>query len=686
MILDNADDKDVFFDQRPTTTSQNPEAQRSTVPLVKYIPQTSPGGSILITSRNRDAAFRLTNSVKKLIDVPYMSKEDAVALLCKKLSDDKSSDSEKFELVELLECLPLAITQAASYISVNRIRMTIAEYSTYLRENEKILLDDMGDLQRDPTVPSSILLTWRISFDQINEKDRPAAELLSLMSLFDRQGIPESLLRKESEDDLDFGNRWAPLEKFSFVICEEGGRSFQMHRLVQMAIRSWLEQHGDIDRWKQKAVQTIAGSLPSFEHRFWKTWEILLPHSEVALDYVFPSSDSQILHVRILSRTAQYFVKRGKYTAAWERCQCALDTSLGLSGEDSIWVALCFTLRAALMQITHYEYGLGIGEAEISSRKAVGIFEQVEEKGTRESIAASELLATILLDTGDDEKIKEATEILESTVASSKQTFGLEDRRTLMSMKNLARALSKVHKHKEAEQLERKMVEIMLRVLGEKDFDTMSSMNNFTDTLVSQERYEEAQEFAQRGLDSSTANFGEEHPHTLLAMRTLSITLMHQGKGEEAEVLCRKALALHETAIGEDAYKTTEYTRLLAQILEKQHKYKEADEVCRHSLVFSLTSFGPDHFQTTSARTDLCLSLYSHGEYDQAEELFREDYNSRPAWWDGKIWDYFLWVFADTLAKLGKHDEAAKISLQIVRLEDADTVFRKWSAHQGSYR
>ena len=627
MILDNADDKDVFFDQRPTTTSQNPEAQRSTVPLVKYIPQTSPGGSILITSRNRDAAFRLTNSVKKLIDVPYMSKEDAVALLCKKLSDDKSSDSEKFELVELLECLPLAITQAASYISVNRMRMTIAEYSTYLRENGKILLDDMGDLQRDPTVPSSILLTWRISFDQINEKDRPAAELLSLMSLFDRQGIPESLLRKESEDDLDFGNRWAPLEKFSFVICEEGGRSFQMHRLVQMAIRSWLEQHGDIDRWKQKAVQTIAGSLPSSEPRFWKTWEILLPHSEVALDYVFPSSDSQILHVRILSRTAQYFMERGKYNAAWERCQCALDTSLGLSGEDSIWVALCFTLRAALMQIAHYEYGLGIGEAEISSRKAVGIFERVRGKGTAEPIAASKTLAAILLDTGDDEKVKEAIEMHHSIIASSEQSFGPEDRRTLESMSYLAEALSKVHKYKEAEQLERKTLEIMLRVLGEKDFATISSMNNLTATLTSQERYEDAQKFAQRALDLSIVVLGEDHPHTLWAMRLLSRNLIHQGKSEEAEVLYRKALALHKTVLGENAHTTMRLTEVLAEILEKQHKYEEAEELRRHLLNIRTKRFGVDHRLTIETKMELVYALENRGELGKAQEMLREGPN-----------------------------------------------------------
>ncbi len=270
MVLDNADDKDVFFDKRPTTASQSPGSQHSDLPFAMYLPQTSAVGSILITSRNRDAALHLTGSVEKLIDVPHMGKEDAVALLCKKLPYDNSSDDQRLELIELLDYLPLAITQAASYISVKRTRMTIAKYSDFLRKNGDVLLDDMGDLRRDPTIRSSVLLTWHISFDQINGENPPAAELLSLMSLFDRQGIRQYLLRENDEEDLYFERCLAPLEEFSLITVEDSGQSFQMHRLVQIAIREWLVRHGGIERWKQKAAKVIANSLPNGDYQFWK--------------------------------------------------------------------------------------------------------------------------------------------------------------------------------------------------------------------------------------------------------------------------------------------------------------------------------------------------------------------------------------------------------------------------------
>lgn len=631
MILDNADDKDVFFDQRPTTSPQRPEAQRATLPFSTYLPQTSRRGSMLLTSRNRDAAFRLTNTVEDIIDVPYMNRDDATALLCKKLPKDLSSDDEKLELVELLEYLPLAITQAAAYISVRRTRMTIARYSDFLRKNEQILLDDMGDLRRDPTVPSSVLLTWHISFDQINEENRPAAELLSLMSVFDRQGIPQSLLQGEGEDDLDFENRLAPLEEFSLISLEDSGRSFQMHRLIQLAIRSWLERHGDTDHWKEIAARVVAKSLPTWEYKFWKTWDTLLPHSEITSNYVSSNTESQLLHAAILHNTAWYFQVRGRYAAAKERCQRALDIRLDLLGEDDVEIARSLLLLANLQSLYKGGHRLEHKEAETMCRRALEIFGRVQRKDSQGSMPARNQLAIMLLGTRHDKKVEEAVEIFQSVLASGEQNLGLEHPSTLMFMHNLALAFSNQHKYEEAESLYCKNLEIKLRILGEDDPSTMISMNSLARTLCYQERYEEAHEFAQRALDLRKGVLGEDHPDTLHTMQLLSHILNCQDKSREAEELCRHALAVHKTALGDNAPKTMECTYVLTRSLVRQHKYEEA------------------------------------------EESLRKIHNGRPEWWDDENWDVFLELFAATLSKLGKHDEAAGISRQRVLSEDTSS-------------
>ena len=666
MVLDNADSKDVFVNQQPTAASQTPDSQPTTVPLVEYLPQTSHRGSILITSRNRDAAVRLTGSAANLIHVPHMSKEDAVALLCKKLPDDYSSDDEKIELIELLESLPLAITQAASYISVKRTRMTIARYSHFLKDRGDILLDDMGDLRRDSTVPSSVLLTWQISFDQINGENRPAADLLSLMSVFDRQGIPRYLLQDKDEHELEFERRLGPLEEFSLIGFEDGGESFQMHRLVQMAIRAWLERHAKIDKWKQNAAKLILKRQPSQDYQFWKTWESLLPHTEVVLSYLSPNPESQILHADILNSTAWYLRERGKYHIAIERCQRALKIQTDLLGEDDVRTAVSLRLLAQLKRRSGYDLILEIDEIEAMNRRALDIFERVGGNENIDSMNARNDLALTLLETSQDEKIKEAAEIFQSLFASQEESIGLEDPRTLLTMHNLAIALDRQQKSNKAETLYRKTLAIRLRVSGEENPYTLLSMYNLAVCLHNQDRYKEAQELAQRAMDLRVSVLGEEHPHTLESMCELSFIFNRRGKTREAEELCRHALAMLKSTLGEDSEQTIQCAALLVVILENQDKYSEAEELCRYVVDIRTTRFGLDHLETRSETAYLAYLLRCQAKYEQAEELYREVYSRGPESWSDSGWDRLLAGFADTLADQEKFEETEGLLRQLL--------------------
>lgn len=131
IVLDNADDADMFFNSRKET-SEGTAINQYASPLCMYLPQ-SLKGSILVTSRNKQAAFRLTNRIEHVIDVLPMEKEDAKTLLRRRLPDDESTEDDIIALVETLERLPLAITQAAAYISVRKTMMTIAKYLVHVR-------------------------------------------------------------------------------------------------------------------------------------------------------------------------------------------------------------------------------------------------------------------------------------------------------------------------------------------------------------------------------------------------------------------------------------------------------------------------------------------------------------------------------------------------------------------------
>ncbi|KAM0269068.1 hypothetical protein ACHAQH_009824 [Verticillium albo-atrum] len=67
MIVDNADDVSVFFMKEGSNDDTHS-------PLASYLPKTAKG-KILVTSRSRDAAEKLTGSTKAILQIPVMDEE-----------------------------------------------------------------------------------------------------------------------------------------------------------------------------------------------------------------------------------------------------------------------------------------------------------------------------------------------------------------------------------------------------------------------------------------------------------------------------------------------------------------------------------------------------------------------------------------------------------------------------------
>jgi hypothetical protein len=157
LILDNADDIDVF------SSTPDKDVEHRSRPLLSYIPQTVTG-SVLLTTRDRRAASWLGTGYASAIAVDLMTPADAEQLLYTKIPDRLSSPLERAELVHELDYLPLAITQAAAYISARAARMTVSKYLMLYRHDEvsqsRLLDEESGDLRRDPVVPNSVIRTW----------------------------------------------------------------------------------------------------------------------------------------------------------------------------------------------------------------------------------------------------------------------------------------------------------------------------------------------------------------------------------------------------------------------------------------------------------------------------------------------------------------------------------------------
>lgn len=189
MVLDNADDAAAL--SPPTSSSKDAPLHH----LSAYLPP-SRCGSVLVTSRTKHAASRLVEA-SDMIHIEPMHDAGAQALLHKKLGDEVNKDGIA-ELATALEYMPLALVQAAAYIQKRAPDYSVQRYLEEFRRSNrrKTSLPDQeeGHLRRDGEAENSII-TWQISFEHIQSTRRSAANLLSLMSFFDRQGIPKALLR-----------------------------------------------------------------------------------------------------------------------------------------------------------------------------------------------------------------------------------------------------------------------------------------------------------------------------------------------------------------------------------------------------------------------------------------------------------------------------------------------------------
>lgn len=135
MILDNVDNAELFFS---STESDVPSATvtQTQRPLNDYLSSIlNSHKSLLITTRSRLVGQDLAHG-ELCVEVPPLSGQEAKALLRLKVKGSTSSSdiSSTERLLDVLGCIPLAITQAAAFI--NRNRWTVQGYLAALEKDK----------------------------------------------------------------------------------------------------------------------------------------------------------------------------------------------------------------------------------------------------------------------------------------------------------------------------------------------------------------------------------------------------------------------------------------------------------------------------------------------------------------------------------------------------------------------
>jgi tetratricopeptide (TPR) repeat protein len=561
MIVDNADDATVFYPNVSQIRAVHSSGQ-PLEPLSDYLPH-SPNGSILITSRNHSLAERLTGSYSGVIQVMPMNKNDALVLLEKKLGFAAAEENAS-DMVDILEAMPLAITQAAAFIRKQGPRMSVSKYVDAIRRSDKeqarLLRKDLGDSRRDNSATNSIIATWQISFEHIRKSLPTAANLLSLMSLFDRQGIPERLLQDRygnDQEEADFDDDIQTLSSFSLIRASADGSEFEMHRLVQLATKKWLELHNKLEKWKGTLAMVMKDSYPYGDYENWPICQSLFPHVQAMSSNKPKETDALKAWASVLHNAAWYLCETGQYSKAFELGSAALQVRESILGSEHL-DSLCTLNDMGVILAYLGQYS----ESETAHRKTLDARVRVLGEHDPKTL---ESMANLSLTYVEQGRYMEAEVLGFGVLQKRTKIIGEDHPNTLSSMNSLALIYSEQGRYKEAEELVAKVLQKRTKILGEKHPDTITSMNDLAYAYGQQTRFQEAEKLYMKAFQASRKILGEEHPETLTCKHNLAFTCKDLGHHTEAIDMMRTCVEQLRRIIGPEHPDTRSSSRWLAK-------------------------------------------------------------------------------------------------------------------------
>ncbi|KAI1428853.1 P-loop containing nucleoside triphosphate hydrolase protein [Xylaria sp. FL1777] len=642
MILDSADCIDVFYDvdekAKQTATVDGKNRALST-----YLPQSS-NGSILVTTTSKELAFRLTGAHRNIIEVGPMDHDHALELLATKLGSHYDKE-DGAKLAEALEYMPLVISQAAAYIQegapLTSLKKYLHEFQTSDRNKSRLLNHDAGDLRRDGSASNSVIKALHISLDYIHTRRPSATDLLSLMSFFDCQGIQEYLVRptdqNESCDDEacsdsgsiasrqnlnhEFERDITTLRNYSLITTNPAGNAFEMHGLVQLSTRKWLDIYGETEKFKEQFISRMAQAFPSGEFETWGVCRQLVPHAEKAIDYRPINKEALIEWAQILLNAGWFSLEQGKYTIAETMTTIARDageTALGPEHPETL-----FSLH--ILAITYERQGQW-KEAELLNMQVMEIRKRVLGPEHPDTLWS---MHTLALTYGRQRQWKKAELLHMQVIEIRKRVLGPEHLNTLISMNSLASAYGSQERWKEAESLDMQVMEISKRVLGPEHPDTLSSMHSLALTYERQRQWKEAELLYMQVMEIRKRVLGPEHPNTLSSMDSLASAYGSQGQLKEAELLHMQVIEIRKRVLGPEHPDTLSSMDGLASAYRSQRQLKEAELLHMQVMEIRKRVLGPEHPHTLSSMNNLACTWNSQGRTHDALELMEQCYQKR---------------------------------------------------------
>jgi tetratricopeptide (TPR) repeat protein len=632
LVLDNADVEDVLF--KPTETGNSATPGLTMKKPIDYLLVPTHGQTILTTRYQKVATLCL--DACDVINIGPMSEVDAVSLFRNRTEQGHALEDIE-ELAHALGYIPLAIAQAAAYTKSFVPPCSIAAYLAKLNETNKsdasLLKANFNELRRDLEASNSIITTWQISFEHIRKIRPSAADRLSLMSFFDHRGIPKTLLRMEdyikdvsssetsseassetsslsersgfalpssevqdiAEDtsmDNELERDISMLHDFHLLAVNVDTNDLEMHPMVQLSARKWLESYKKDDDWLHKSIKTLDSTLAMIQRNkmaeFVLQWKKFNPHVQLASEIKPQSHKTWSRQMRILSIAGLFMRSQYRYAESETLARRLWVEHKHEYGDHHIaTLEREIELGDALCDLNRYEDAFAILDHVL----------RVTERRFKSRRSNKELLIECLILIGElegrSEHLAEAEAYLRrALVYMGDSPYG---KHHLNCTEILVKVLRKQQKNQEAEDWCYRCFEFCKENYEADHRYRLKSSRLLAELLSKEKRFDEASEVLQQGLEAADHKTEMSLVEIRAATNILASILMLQKKVPEASRLSQREMEIYDEILGETHPATLRATEAYAKALNELGEHCRAIEVMRSCAMISRRVLGPDH-------------------------------------------------------------------------------------------
>jgi hypothetical protein len=500
-------------------------------------------GHVLITTQA--ASWPNPDTV---LSIDPLDTEQSVDLLIT-LSRDEDVDAAR-DLAKELDGLPLALTQAASFVRTNAL--DLATYARFYRESSADLHGD----NRPDDYPHTVATTWQVAIDRLPESAR---NLLYLLAYCAPDSIPISLFTPGEIPLLsnELAVHRAVGELLGHSIVSPGAKgTISVHRLIQNVTRNHLSDAAD-SAWSALLVRLMFAALPPrpATAETLAAWNLLRTHAYTLLDHV---SDDDPSNFDLRYGLAFWTGEAGNARAAGKQLADLAASQSRVLGPEHVQ-----TLKS-----TH---GVGYWNMEMNSVEAANVIFtgllslQIRVLGPEhpDTLVTRHDLAHLIWQAGNPAA---ARDLYRELLPIRSRVIGPEHPLTLTTTSNLANTRWDTGDITGAHEMLTELIAVSSRVLGPEHPDTLSERADLARCIGDSGDPATASEMFAELFPIYVRVLGAEHPDVLNIYLQFAQWTAAAGNVAKARQMMFGLLAMIKHSLGPKRSKARDVERMLASL------------------------------------------------------------------------------------------------------------------------